>query len=73
MLVATVPSLAKPAFVKQAQGLGFKDVVNCASCHQGAPKKTGPFTSRGQYLVDQKNAKKATEIDLTTLSRYKKQ
>jgi len=71
MLAVAIPSQAKPAFVKKAQDLGFKDVVNCASCHQGAPKKTGPFTARGQFLVDQKAAKKAADIDLAWLKDFK--
>jgi hypothetical protein len=71
LLAVAVPSQAKPAWVKKAQDLGFKDVTSCASCHQGAPKKTGPFTARGQFLVDQKAAKKAAEVDVAWLKNYK--
>jgi hypothetical protein len=71
LAVASSASQAKPAFVKEAQALDFKQVTNCASCHQGAPLKTGPFTKMGQYLVNQKATRKVAEIDLLWLKDFK--
>jgi cytochrome c peroxidase len=71
VLALALPSQAKAPFVKAARDLGFTHVTNCASCHQGPPKKMGLFTRMGQYLVDQKAARKAAEIDLNWLKGYK--
>ncbi len=71
VLAMAIPSPAKAVFVKTARDLGFKQVVNCASCHQGPPKNTSPFTRMGQYLVDPKAARKAAEIDLGWLKDFK--
>jgi cytochrome c peroxidase len=70
-LVLAVPAQAKMPFVKKAQELGFANVKNCASCHVGAPKKGGEFTEMGKYLVAQKSAKKAAEVDVAWLKDYK--
>jgi hypothetical protein len=63
--------MAKPAFVSKAKAAGITSVTGCASCHVGAPKAGGPFTKMGQYLVDQKAAKKAAEVDVAWLKDYK--
>jgi len=71
LAMVSAASQAKPAFVKEAQSLGFNQVTNCACCHQGEPKKTGTFTRTGQYLVNQKATRKAAEIDLLWLKDFK--
>jgi hypothetical protein len=70
LALASPSSQAKPAFVKEAQVLGFAQVTNCASCHQGSPKNTGPFTRMGQYLVKQKTTRKVAEVDLAWLKDF---
>jgi mono/diheme cytochrome c family protein len=72
LLALAAPGQAKPAFVQKAKALGFTDVTSCASCHSGTPKKGGAFTPMGQYLVDQKAARKADEVDVAWLKGYKK-
>jgi len=71
LLVVAIPSQAKPPFVGKAKELGFKDVTSCAACHKGTPKKGGEFTARGQFLMDQKTAKKAAEVDVAWLKDFK--
>ena len=72
LLALAGPAEAKPAFVQQAKALGITAVTNCASCHSGTPKKGGAFTPMGQYLLDQKAARKAAEVDVAWLKDYKK-
>ena len=71
LLALAAPVQAKPAFVQKAKALGFAQVTSCASCHSGTPKKGGAFTPMGQYLVDQKAARKADEVDVAWLKGYK--
>lgn len=70
-LAVAIPAQAKATFVKKAQDLKIASVKNCASCHVGAPKKGGEFTEMGKWLVSQKAAKKAAEVDVAWLKDYK--
>ena len=70
-LVAVAPAQAKMPFVKKAQELKIDAVKNCASCHVGAPKKDGEMNEMGKWLVAQKAAKKAAEVDVAWLKDYK--
>src|SRR5512145_3050684 len=68
-LVATGSLQAKPAWVKKAQELGFKDVQNCAICHTAKPPA---LVEMGKWLMDEKGKRKASSIDLAWLKDYKK-
>jgi hypothetical protein len=59
-------------WVKKAQALGFEDIKDCTACHANKmPKKGEALSDRGQFLMDQKKAKKAEDIDLAWLKDYK--
>lgn len=71
-LLAVLPAQAKLPFVKKAQALGFAEVKDCMSCHTTKmPKKGEALAERGQFLMDQKKAHKAEEVDLAWLKDYK--
>ena len=57
---------------KKAKDLGITGVQNCQSCHvDKLPKKEAhKFNERGQWLVDQKEKRKAKEIDVAWLKEY---
>jgi mono/diheme cytochrome c family protein len=70
--LASQPLNAKLPWVKKAQGMGFKEIENCASCHSSkTPKKGEPMAERGKWLVEQKEKHKAEEVDLAWLKDYK--
>jgi cytochrome c553 len=56
---------------KKAKEAGFA-AANCQYCHNEKLPKKGASTNndRGKWLVAQKEAKKAKEIDLTWLKEY---
>jgi hypothetical protein len=58
---------------KKAKELGIASVQNCQSCHvDKMPKKdSAKVNEMGQWLVDQKAARKAKEIDVAWLKEYK--
>jgi mono/diheme cytochrome c family protein len=68
-LLAPLALQAKPAWVKKAQELGFKDIQNCAACHTAKPPA---LVDLGTWLADEKTKRKATAIDLTWIKDYKK-
>lgn len=70
-LAVAIPSQAKMTFVKAAKDAGIPGVTSCASCHVGAPKKGGEMNERGKWLISQKAAKKAAEVDVKWLKDYK--
>ena len=70
-LAVAIPAQAKMAYVKAAKDAGIDAVKNCASCHMGAPKKGGDMTEMGKWLIAQKTAKKAAEVDVKWLKDYK--
>ena len=57
---------------KKAKAAGV-EATNCLYCHNEKLPKKGAVTNndRGKWLVDQKDAKKAKEIDVTWLKDYK--
>lgn len=61
------------ALQKKAKESGIESVQTCQSCHvDKLPKKDSPkLNHMGQWLVDQKAARKAKEIDVTWLKEYK--
>ena len=72
LLLAAAPAQAKVPWVKKAQGMGFKEVTNCKSCHENEkPKKGEGYNERGKFLMDMKAKNKAAEVDLAWLKDYK--
>jgi hypothetical protein len=63
---------ASMPMVKRAKELGITSVQNCQSCHvDKLPKKDAhKVNERGQWLVDQKEKRKAKEIDVAWLKEY---
>ncbi len=72
-LLLAVSAQAKLPFVKKAQELGFKDIMNCQSCHVDKMPKKGASENneRGKFLLKVKTEKKAAEVDLNWLKDYK--
>ena len=72
-LLLAVPAGADTAMQKKAKELGIASVQNCQSCHvDKLPKKDAyKVNEMGQWLVDQKEARKAKEIDVAWLKEYK--
>lgn len=71
VLAGPEPAQATMEMQKEAKAAGL-DVKNCKHCHTVAmPKKGTPALSEvGQWLVDQKAAKKAAKIDVAWLKEY---
>lgn len=67
--LATAPLAAKVPFVKKAKAAGVEQIKDCKSCHTATPS-TKDLNEVGKWLVDQKAAKKAAEIDLVWLKEY---
>lgn len=57
---------------KDAKAAGFAEATNCMYCHnEKLPKKDAvTHNDRGKWLVDQKDAKKAKEVDVNWLKDY---
>ncbi len=72
VLVSAGPAHATVEMQKQAKAAGL-EVANCLACHNEKLPKKGAVTNndKGKWLVDQKEAKKAKEIDVTWLKDYK--
>ena len=65
---------AKAPWTKKGQEVVGKDVVkNCASCHTKAlpTAKDAGLNALGDWLMAQKKAKGAKEVDLAWLKEYK--
>ena len=64
---------ADMAMQKRAKELKIASVQNCQSCHTDKMPKKGAaaVNEMGQWLVDQKAARKAKEIDVAWLADYK--
>ena len=58
---------AYPAYVRTAQKFGAK---NCLFCHTHAEGGEG-WNERGQWLIDQKDKRKADAVDVEWLAEYK--
>ena len=67
------PATADMPMQKKAKELKIESVQNCASCHTDKMPKKGAaaVNEMGQWLVDQKAARKAKEIDVAWLKDYK--
>jgi hypothetical protein len=70
MLVVS-PSSATMNMQKKAKELGFP-AENCLYCHAEKMPKKGAVTynDRGKWLVDQKDSRKAKEVDIAWLKDY---
>lgn len=71
--VLAQPSQAGLPMQKTAKELGIASVQNCQSCHVDKLPKKDSFKLKemGQWLVDQKGARKAKEVDVAWLKEYK--
>lgn len=67
------PARADMAMLKKAKELKIASVQSCQSCHTDKMPKKGaaPVNEMGQWLVDQKKARQAKEIDVSWLVDYK--
>lgn len=65
------PSSATMPMQKKAKELGFP-ADNCQYCHvEKLPKKGAvTYNDRGKWLVDQKDSRKAKEVDVAWLKDY---
>jgi hypothetical protein len=70
MLLAA-PSSATLPMQKKAKEMGFA-VENCLYCHvEKLPKKNAvTYNERGQWLKDEKEKRKAKEVDVAWLKDY---
>ncbi|NTV74265.1 MAG: hypothetical protein HGA66_08660 [Holophaga sp.] len=71
VLALAIPAQAKMPYVTAAKASGIESVKNCASCHVGVAKKGGELNEMGKWLMAQKVAKKAAEVDVKWLKDYK--
>jgi hypothetical protein len=71
LLAGAQPSHATMPMQKKAKELGFK-AENCLYCHNEKMPAKGKVTNndRGDFLVKQKEAKKAKEVDMAWLKDY---
>ena len=71
--LASAPARADMAIQKKAKELKIASVQNCQSCHTDKVPKKGAaaVNEMGEWLVDQKKARKAKEIDVAWLKDYK--
>jgi len=67
------PAAADMAMQKKAKELQIAGVASCQSCHTDKMPKKGAASvnAMGKWLVDQKAARKAKEIDVAWLKDYK--
>jgi mono/diheme cytochrome c family protein len=69
LLMVSSYAQAKAPWVKQAQDLGLKDIQNCQACHTAKPPALAEL---GNWLMEEKKKRKATEIDLIWLKEAKR-
>ena len=71
--VAAAPAAADLAMMKKAKELKIASVQSCQSCHVDKMPKKGAaaVNPMGQWLVDQKVARKAKAVDVAWLADYK--
>ena len=72
LLAGAQTSQATMAMQKKAKELGFQESTNCLYCHgEKMPKKeSSTYNDRGTFLMKQKEAKKAKEVDVAWLKEY---
>lgn len=70
-MLLVAPSSATMPMQKKAKELGFP-AENCTYCHvEKLPKKGAvTYNDRGKWLVDQKDTRKAKEVDVAWLKDY---
>lgn len=70
-MLVVAPSSATMNMQKKAKELGFP-AENCLYCHgEKMPKKDAvTYNDRGKWLMAQKDAKKAKEVDIAWLKEY---
>jgi mono/diheme cytochrome c family protein len=66
----TMPAVASGPMVKQCKDLGIAEIKNCASCHTDKKPSKTDLNEVGQWLVAQKEAKKAEKYDMAWLKEY---
>jgi mono/diheme cytochrome c family protein len=71
--LVAAPAAADLAMMKKAKELKIASVQSCQSCHVDKMPKKGaaPVNAMGNWLVDQKAARKAKGIDVAWLAEYK--
>jgi hypothetical protein len=67
LLGSSLKTKAYPAYLKQAQKFGGKD---CMFCHL-KPEGGEGWNKRGEWLIAEKDRRKADTIDVEWLSEYK--
>jgi hypothetical protein len=72
MLASAKPAHATLDMQKKAKAAGIAAATNCLYCHGEKMPKKGAVThnDRGKWLVEQKEAKKAKEVDAAWLKDY---
>ncbi len=63
------PAEAYPPFLRQAAKYGAK---NCLFCHK-EPQGGEGWNKRGEWLIAEKDKRKAEKIDVTWLDEYKEE
>ncbi|NBO66707.1 MAG: hypothetical protein EBU88_18000 [Acidobacteria bacterium] len=69
MLGSTLITGAYPPFVKKSEKYGAK---NCLFCHK-QPSGGEGWNKRGEWLIAEKDKRKADTIDVTWLEEYKEE
>jgi mono/diheme cytochrome c family protein len=71
--LASGPAGADMPMMKKAKELKIASAQTCQSCHTDKMPKKGAaaVNEMGKWLVDQKKARKAKEIDVAWLKDYK--
>jgi mono/diheme cytochrome c family protein len=69
LLMAASSAQAKTPWVKQAQDLGLKDIQNCQACHTA---KLPGLNELGNWLMEEKKKRQATEVDLIWIKEAKR-
>ena len=67
LIGSALTTQAYPPFLRKAQKFGAKD---CLFCHEKAEGGEG-WNKRGQWLIAEKEKRKADAIDVEWLSEYK--
>jgi hypothetical protein len=72
VLLRPAPARATLEMQKKAKAAGIEVAGGCLYCHNEKLPKKGAVThnDRGKWLIAQKDARKAKEIDVTWLKEY---
>ena len=71
-LAGTGVATANPPIQKKAKELGITGITNCQSCHvEKLPKKGAvTYNDRGKWLHEEKEKRKAKDVDPAWLKDY---